>query len=172
MIKLEKFTSKHFEDLISWVDNEEELMQFAGPAYTFPLTKEQLDTSLKDNKRYAFAVIDTGKNIGHCEIYLKDSSIHLGRILIGDKTQRGKGIGKQIVNKLLEFGFDNFDKTVAELNVFDWNNSAIKCYEGAGFVINKEKSIERNVNNKIWTAVNMKLDKEQWKRKQSRKEEL
>jgi len=162
MIRLEKFTNKYYDDLISWVDTEENLMQFAGPAYVFPLTKEQLDNSLNDVNRYAFSVFDKNKNIGHCEIYLKDSSIHLGRILIGEKTQRGKGIGTQIVNELLEYGFTNFDRTMAELNVFDWNIGAIECYRRVGFLINPKKSIERKINNQIWTAINMTLEKKQW----------
>ncbi len=162
MIKLERFTKEHYGDLISWVDNQENLMQFAGPAYIFPLTEEQLDNSLKDINRYAFSVINNNKNIGHCEIYLQDESIHLGRILIGDKTQRGKGFGKQIVNELLDFGFNHFDKTTAELNVFDWNIVAIECYKKVGFVIKSEKSIERKINDQIWIAINMTLDKKQW----------
>lgn len=162
MIKLEKFTSKHYTDLISWIDNEEDLMQFAGPAFSFPLTIEQLDKSLTNKNRYSFSVINKDENIGHCELYLKETAIHLGRILIGDKTLRGKGFGKQIVNELLDFGFKHFDRTTAELNVFDWNISAIECYKKVGFVINPEKSIQRKNNNQIWTAINMILEKEQW----------
>lgn len=56
MIELESFAKEHYDDLISWIDNEEELMQFAGPVYTYPLTERQLDNALKDEKRYAFSV--------------------------------------------------------------------------------------------------------------------
>ena len=164
MIRLEKFSSTHYANLISWVNNEEELMQFAGPAYSFPLTARQLDESLSDTNRYAFIVVDvdTNKNIGHCELYLKDISFHLGRILIGDKNQRGKGIGQQIVTALLEFGFKNFDKTTAELNVFDWNVAAIECYKKVGFSINPDKKIERKIHDKTWMAINMALEKTLW----------
>lgn len=164
MMRLEKFNSAHYANLIFWVDNEEELMQFAGPVYSFPLTEAQLDESLSDKNRYAFSVIDvnTNQHIGHCELYQKDNSFHLGRILIGDKNQRGKGIGQQIVSALLDFGFKNFDKTTAELNVFDWNVAAIKCYKKVGFSINPDKEIERKINNKTWVAINMTLDKTKW----------
>ena len=63
MIKLKRFAKEHYNDLISWVDNQESLMQFAGPAYFFPLTNEQLDDSLKDINRHAFSVINNDKNI-------------------------------------------------------------------------------------------------------------
>lgn len=164
MIRLEKFNSTHYDNLMSWIDNEEELMQFAGPVYSFPLTETQLDESLTDKNRYAFSVIDvdTNQHIGHCELYQKDNSFHLGRILIGNKNQRGMGIGQQIVSALLDFGFKNFDKTIAELNVFDWNVAAIKCYKKVGFSINPDKKTERKINNKTWIAINMTLDKTKW----------
>jgi RimJ/RimL family protein N-acetyltransferase len=147
-------------------------MQFAGPAFSFPLTNEQLDKSLSDKNRFAFRVVNdkTNFSIGHSEIYLTDQSAYLGRILIGDKEQRGKGLGRQIVNLLLDFIFSNLDKTKVELNVFDWNIGAIKCYEKVGFVINPDKKNQRKIKNEIWTALNMSIDKSKWKELQANKE--
>lgn len=164
MIRLEKFERDNYADLISWVDSEETLMQIAGPTYNFPLTDEQLDISLSDKNRIAFIVIcnDTNLPIGHCEIYLSDNSAKLGRIIIGDKELRGKGLGQQIVQLLLEFIFSNLDKTVVELNVFDWNTSAIKCYEKVGFIINPNKKLERIIKDEVWIAINMIIDIEKW----------
>ena len=107
MIGLEKFHRDFYAELISWVTTEEQLMQFAGPAFNFPLTSEQLDKSLSDKNRFAFRVVNdrTNVSIGHSEIYLTDQSAYLGRILIGDVEQRGKGLGQQIVNLLLNFIF-------------------------------------------------------------------
>ena len=74
------------------------LMQFAVPVFVFPLTAAQLDKSLNDVNRFAFKVVDCkSKNtIGHAEIYLPDTAAYFGRILVGDKAKRGKGIGEQI----------------------------------------------------------------------------
>ena len=164
MIRLEKFDKDFYADLISWVNSEEELMQFAGPAFNFPLTNQQLDESLSDKNRIAFRIVDDNTNlsIGHAEIYLTDQSAYLGRILIANKEQRGKGLGQQIVHLLLDFVFSKHGKTKAELNVFDWNIAAIKCYEKAGFVINPIKKHERKIKNEIWTAINMTIDKSKW----------
>ena len=164
MIRLENFGRENYSDLISWVNSEEALMQFAGPLFKFPLTSEQLDISLSDKKRIAFRIVidETDFSIGHAEIYLSDDSAKLGRILIGDPGQRGKGFGKQIVNLLLDFAFSNMHITNVELNVFDWNTSAIKCYEKVGFTINPEKKLERKIKGETWTAINMTIDKEKW----------
>jgi RimJ/RimL family protein N-acetyltransferase len=42
MIELYPFTSSDFETFKSWVNSEEELVQFAGPLFNYPLTDTQL----------------------------------------------------------------------------------------------------------------------------------
>jgi RimJ/RimL family protein N-acetyltransferase len=143
-------------------------MQFAGPAFAFPLTRDQLDKSLSDPNRFAFKVVDPGKEmvIGHAEIYLTKESAYLGRILIGDPQARGKGLGQQIVSSLLDYAFDVLEQTTVQLNVFKWNTGAIRCYEKTGFCINPDKKAERVVNGQTWIALNMNIDKQKWKRLQ------
>ncbi|ANE51451.1 GNAT family N-acetyltransferase [Flavisolibacter tropicus] len=163
MIRLEKFDYNDYELLISWVDSAETLMQFAGPAFSFPLTREQLDESFGNKNRMAFKVVDAGNvTIGHAEVYVTSQSTYLGRIVIGAPQLRGKGIGLQIVSLLLTYCFEVLQQTDVALNVFDWNTSAIKCYEKAGFQINPDKKAERKVNGQTWIALNMTISKQTW----------
>ena len=107
MIKLEPFTKIDFNRLISWIQNEEELIQFAGQAFTFPLTEEQLEKYLDEKRRFVFKITETNFNqtIGHCEIYLTETSAKLCRILIGEKSFRGIGLGFEVVNLLIVIMF-------------------------------------------------------------------
>lgn len=164
MIKLKTFNKIDFKRLISWIDGEEELIQFAGPVFTFPLTKDQLENYLEDKKRFAYKVIETCSNqtIGHCEIYLTDVSAKLCRILIGEKPFRGKGLGFELVNIMLGKCFNELNYSLAELNVYNWNTSAIKCYEKAGFAVNPEKLKTITVNDNVWKSINMTLAKKTW----------
>lgn len=141
------------------------LMQSAVPVFVFPLTAVQLDKSLPDINRFAFKVVDSNsKNtIGHAEIYLTDTAAYFGRILIGDKAKRGKGIGEQIVHLLIAHTFSTTDKIIIKLNVFDWNTTAIKCYEKAGFTINMGKTLERTIEGQTWIALNMSPGKQKWR---------
>lgn len=161
MIRLNQFRKAHYSRLISWVDSAEALMQFAGPRFEFPLTDEQLDKSLNDPNRIAFYVteMETGICIGHAEILLTGKSARLGSILIGDKLRRGKGFGQAIVIKLLDYAFNQLDQSQVELNVFDWNIEAIKCYEKVGFKVNPDVQQTREINGKKWIALNMIVDK-------------
>lgn len=164
MIRLEKLRKENYANLIAWIDTEEMLMQVAGTSLTFPLTEEQLDISLSDPKRHSFIIIndETGLLIGHAEIYAEEHSAKLGRIIIGDTNERGKGLGEQLVKLLLEMAFNTYNKTEVDLNVFDWNTSAIKCYEKVGFVINPDKKFERKIKGKTWIAINMFINKQKW----------
>jgi len=82
--------------------------------------------------------------------------------LIGEKTYRGKGLGVEIVNQLLKKSFIHFNYSLAELNVYDWNISAIKCYEKSGFKINKEKTKTILVEGRPWASLNMISTKNEW----------
>jgi RimJ/RimL family protein N-acetyltransferase len=167
MIQLEKFEKKFYSELINSIGNAKELMQFGGPEFTFPLTEEQIEKTLSDKNRIAFRVADTSDNttIGHCEIYFTEDFAKLGRILIIDNNQRGKGIGEQMVILLLKFILENRTERNIELNVFDFNIGAIKCYEKVGFSINPDKKLIREVDGETWTAFNMVLNLEEWKNK-------
>ena len=164
MIKLVPFEKEDFEQLISWIDNEEFLVQFAGTVvFKYPLTKEQLVTYISDDKRFAFKVIEVKTNeiIGHAEIYLvKPNMSRLCRVLIGRKEYREKGIGQQIIQQLKNYSFDRLNVEIVELNVYDWNTSAIKCYEKAGFKINPNQTTTTEINGKVWIAINMRTQKD------------
>lgn len=165
-IRLELFEENDFERLIKWSDSQEILTQFAGSIFTFPLTTKQLNHYIDTAERLPFKVIDSATNIviGHAEISpLKEvDTIKICRILIGDKTKRGKGYGKKIIKSLLEKAFIDLRKEKAELNVFDWNTGAIKCYEKVGFKINQQKTSTTIVNGKNWSAINMTIHKSDW----------
>lgn len=165
MIRLVPFNESDFGQLISWVDSKELLVTIAGTDFTFPLTSSQLLTYLQEEKSRSFNVVDAFKNktIGHAEILLKEDGLcKIDKLLIGDKSNRGRGIGQAIINSLLRYSFENLEATRVELNVFDWNVGGIKCYEKCGFVRNLGKAQVFEMDGNTWTAFNMTIDKANW----------
>ena len=154
------FERSAYNNLISWINSEELLMQFGGPEFTFPLTAEQLDKSLSNRNRHAFKVMDIDSNthIGHCEIHVSPNSAKLARIIIGDERFRRRGLGTELTRLLVQHCVEHLKQMKIELNVFDWNQAAIRCYEKVGFKINPNQKLERTVNGQTWTAINMVLD--------------
>lgn len=158
-ISLEFFTAQDIDRLISWVSNERDLLQFAGPIFQFPLTREQLEDYLNDKNRYVFNIVQnpTNKVIGHCEAFTTDkNSVKLCRILIADQSYRGKGFGFSATRELMEWCFTNLKVKSFELNVYDFNIAAIKCYEKLGFLKTQEVQI-MEFKGEIWKSVRMIL---------------
>ncbi|RQO35539.1 N-acetyltransferase [Chryseobacterium sp. KBW03] len=160
MITLLPFTIEDVPLLISKITDERMLLQFAGPAYQFPLTEQQLETDLSDKNRTLFKITDqTGNTMGHAQIFLKEKTFLLGRILIWDENNRGKGYGKKVMQELLKYGFSHFDKETAELNVYDWNTGAIECYRKVGFAFDPNVKSEAKIDQETWISLNMKIHK-------------
>lgn len=164
MIELQEFTPLDFDTFISWINNEKELFQFAGPIFTFPLTRDQLENYLKMDDLVPFKVVwtETNEVIGHCELNYQKGHHRLSRILIGNKSFRGQKIGEQIVFKMAEKFFEDPEVDQVDLNVFDWNLAAIKCYENAGFKINPFYIRTMRVTGDTWVRLNMDLTRDRW----------
>lgn len=164
-IILEPFNEGDFDNLISWIKNEEFLIQFSGQIFQFPLTKEQLFDYLNDEKRIAFKVIEklSNKVIGHAELYKSGKhEMKIARVLIGDESNRSKGYGKQIILELTKYAFNLPDIETVVLNVFDWNISAIKCYEKVGFKFKEGISKKIIVGQNVWISLTMVIHENQW----------
>ena len=166
MIRLEPFKQSDFPKFISWIDSKELLVTIAGYDLLYPLTEEQLQTYLDIPESHSFTIADTSKNnaIGHAEIFLTpEGTGKIDKLLIGDASLRGKGLGKEVLKLLLEYAFEKLQLSTVELNVFDWNTGALKLYEKCGFILNPQKRQVFEYETNTWIAVNMRLSREQWK---------
>ncbi|GMN89437.1 GNAT family N-acetyltransferase [Francisella sciaenopsi] len=162
MIKLEKFTENNIPDLLSELKEYDIrfLYQFGGINYQFPLDYLQIKQTMDNKLNLLFNVInDESKSIGHCQIIRLDQAnkkASIGRLLIYEQY-RAKGFGKLMIKKLLEFAKSIGLKNIS-LRVFDFNNSAIKCYEAIGF----EKTIEEYIDipglKEKWKIISMEIE--------------
>lgn len=175
LIKLEKFTTGDVPTLISWIPDKEFLMQWGGPAYIFPLTEEQLRDEInmmssEPVKALMFTarIADTNEVVGHIQLLgidLVNSSARIGRVLVGDKKFRNKGIGMEMINAIVEIAFETFKLHRVDLGVFDFNKSAIACYEKAGFKIEGTLRDVRKINDEYWSLINMSILEEEYRKR-------
>ena len=159
MIELEAFTEGDFKVFKDWIHNEEELSQFAGRTFSYPVTDEQLLNYIRTPEKRSFKVIlnATNETIGHCSINFEAGNYRLCRILVGKKELRGQKIGEQIIRKMVDLLFLDPKVEKLDLNVFDFNKAAIRCYGKVGFKIDHNNSSEITVNGKVWKRLNMVL---------------
>lgn len=172
MIRLELFTSDDFNELISWITSEEFLHQWAGPNFSFPLNKDQLETYIKDangpnSTKLIYKVVDeeTKSTVGHISlgnIDFKNKSARIGRVLVGKSKGRGQGLGQQMLKEIVSIAFQQYNLHRVSLGVFDFNIPAIKCYEKVGF---KKEGLLRDYmrfGDKYWSMWEMSMLQKEW----------
>jgi len=164
MIELQAFEEADFKRFISWIQSEEELVQFAGPAFNYPITAEQLSTYICDKRRkpYKICNVESGEIIGHCELNFQNPVPRLSRILIADPSYRNKGIGQKVVRIMLDIIFSSTSYNFVDLSVFDWNENAITCYQRIGFKITPDSETQMQVGSQTWKAFSMVLSREEY----------
>ncbi|MDG1174688.1 MAG: GNAT family protein [Flavobacteriales bacterium] len=158
MINLHPFTNKDFDRLINWINSEEELVQFAGPMFSFPLTKNQLEEYVNKEGILPKIVIDSESRevIGHCELNFVNEFPRLGKILIGNKSYRGKGLGNDLVELMISEIKKIESSEKVELKVYERNTTAVNLYTKKGFVIQPEHTYDFELpNGEFWTNLYM-----------------
>lgn len=161
-LKLVPFTINDIDQLSSWIKSPKALLQFAGPQLSFPINKDQFIAIIQDPKQIAFSFCFNDLIIGHGQILITDDHFLLRRIIIGQQEFRSRGLGKILVQQLTHYGFEQTNLEMAQLNVYDWNISAIKCYEKIGFEILHGVSKKTIYNNESWTSIRMTISKDKF----------
>jgi RimJ/RimL family protein N-acetyltransferase len=121
--------------------NDPEVVQGLGGfsyGYSRQAIKEwiELREKISSDIVWAIAKPETNACLGHVGLYRIDHRVRACEfaILIGDRTQWGKGIGRQATAAVLAYGFDELNMNRIELSVLASNARAVRLYEGLGFL--------------------------------------
>lgn len=121
--------------------NDPETKKLLNPRIPFPITLEEETkwfeerSSSKDEYNFAIETLGDEKYIGGCGINAVDwkNSVATVGIFIGDKECWGRGYGTDAMKVLMTFIFEQMNIHKIKLNVFSYNERAIKSYEKCGF---------------------------------------
>jgi RimJ/RimL family protein N-acetyltransferase len=174
-VKLEPVQPQDLDHLLTWIDSPEFLLQWAGPRFTWPLTKEQLQTNLLESEGpqptvLAFkAISDDGIMTAYAEITRVDRanrSAAIARVLVAPES-RGLGIGSWLVNELLWIAFEQLYLHRVSLNVFSFNTAAIRAYERTGFRHEGTLRDAYVVGGRFWSLNMMSILEPEWRKRTS-----
>ena len=174
MIKLSLIEKEDLIKIVQWNAGKtaDYLLQWAGPVFSYPLTLGQVENYyLNEAKRenpnvliYKIILTETEEIIGTIEVRDIDEEKKIGRVgrfLIGSEDIRGKGIGTKALKEAVRIGFEDLKFNKITLGVFDFNESAIRCYEKVGFVKVKFTKNARKSSNGYWNLYEMAISKEE-----------
>ena len=120
-------------------DPEVKRLLHPGIPYLFTFEDEQKwfegISAMKEKYSFAIETLEDNKYIGGCginDIDWKNSVIVVG-IFIGDKDYWSKGYGTDAMKVLIRFIFEQMNIHKIKLNVYSFNERAIKSYEKCGF---------------------------------------
>ena len=169
-MKLERFKLKYVPQVVSWVDDEVQMVQWAGGAFRWPITQKQFREHLRVSRAkppalYPFALIDRGAILGYCELAQYNPRwglAILSRVLISPR-RRHAGLGRLMVSRAVRFGFEELGLHRIGLSVFDFNRAAIRCYSSLDFVLEGTQRHCAKVDDSYWNCHLMSLLRTEWK---------
>lgn len=182
MIKLEYFSKDDFKQLIEWMNSEHLITNWAGSLFRYPLTEDSLDWYIdgtndpESSDAFIYKAIDTktGKTVGHVSlggISKRNNAARISRVLVGNTQERGRGYCTGMINAILTIGFVELKLHRISLGVYDFNTSAIRCYEKCGFI---KEGVMRDVlkydDGTYWSLIEMGILEDEWRGLQNKKD--
>lgn len=116
--------------LFGWFEDEE-LTKYMEPSSS--LTEEQLEVSIFCSKDEDFVIYWGDAPIGFASLYERTPCTGEISYLIGDPNSRGRGLGRKVVEALLDHGFCSLGLRSIFASATVENISSIRALEGAGF---------------------------------------
>lgn len=125
----------------NWFNNVE-FLRYYDMLPAIPKSRKEVEDMVKNyqdsQERCLFAIREkgTGKIIGIAgfdEIISSNgtATVFIG---IGEDSFKGSGLGKETMSLLMDYGFNELNFYRIQLNVISYNKTAIKLYEGLGFI--------------------------------------
>ncbi|SDA99980.1 GNAT family protein [Sinorhizobium sp. NFACC03] len=165
---VEAFSQKHIPEMLDWFSNLEALVQWGGPGLSFPLEAAQLDAMLAETTavepgRSMFAGLVDGKLAGHAQVALdwQNGVGRLSRVAINPRM-RGRGLARPFLREVTERFFADPAFERLELNVYTFNEAAIRTYRSLGF---REEGVRRSsakVGDVRWDTAIYGLLRNEW----------
>lgn len=164
---LKPYKNSDFKLLDSWVTDAELLLQFSGTDFSYPLTEQQIQ-DYKDtypDRRFYIGYTHDGLPFSFGEIIPQEGGCpRLARILVGEPSLRGQGLGRYFIELLVKEAMKIYNTDIVELFTWEKNYAAIRCYESVGFKFLPEKSktmvhegISYDIHKMVFTSLPNKI---------------
>ncbi|MEI2300918.1 GNAT family N-acetyltransferase [Ensifer sp. MJa1] len=154
--------------MLDWFADVGAVVQWGGPGLSFPLKVAHLEAMLAETEtaepaRWMFAGLASSKLAGHAQVALdwQNGVGRLSRVAINSQV-RGRGLAKPFLREVVDRFFTNPAFERLELNVYTFNEAAIRTYHNLGF---REEGVRRSsvkVGDTRWDTAIYGLLRSEW----------
>ena len=134
--------SKDYQTIKNWITDARMHDLWCAKRIPYPMTEENLQAFLEKDaqewggKPYIATEEDKDTPVGFFIINVNaGAESAFFKCIMVDNSLRGKGYGTRMIEQMKRLAFDELGVSLVQLNVFDTNPRAKKCYEKAGFTI-------------------------------------
>lgn len=150
-----------FDEIKNWISDDRTHAMWCANLIKYPIEKENFDNVMLEaatmfgDSPYV-ATTDDGKVVGFfCYSVNLSTNEGMLKFVIINPSQRGKGLGKAMLQLAIEYAFNITKVDAVQLNVFPENTRAQKCYESVGFVARKTDVNAFSFEDETWDSCNM-----------------
>lgn len=147
---------EHFSDIARLAKSPEELFSFCVDG-KFPWDAEQIEKIAQLRKNLTICEIN-GRVVAFGNLYdvIPGKQAFIGNLIV-DRDFQGQGIGKRLVNHMIQICSDSHD-AVAHLSVFNFNIQALLMYSRMGFEPYGVKPLQSPAGEPV-ALIHMRLNK-------------
>lgn len=167
MLYLRPYKPCDAEKIVSWIGNEHAFLQWSADRYDhYPITAADM------NRYYAredgnpdfweMTAFDESGAVGHLIMRFVDEErkeLRFGFIIV-DRSKRGKGYGKAMVQLAAKYAFEIAGAEKVTLGVFANNPAAYHCYLAAGFQEIPGAAENYRINGEDWKCLELEWKKQ------------
>ena len=160
-IYLSPRNSEDVEKFTEWL-NDFETTDYTGRSgilTTLEGERKYLEENSNPEATFVIVTLEDNKMIGTVsleDINWINRTATLG-IFIGDKEFRSKGYGTEAIRLILEYGFKYMNLYNIKLDLMEFNERALKCYEKCGFKEYGRRRKCKFVNGKYYDSISMDI---------------
>ena len=155
-----------------WV-NDPDIVCHLSDIFLYPHAQESTEAYLEamlegnaDARGFVIADLATEAYIGQVNLDSIDWKNRVGKIgiVIGSTEHMGRGYGTEAMRLLVDFAFREMNLNRLELEVYDFNERAVRCYASCGFVQEGRLRERQYKNGRYWDVIQMGLLRSDWKK--------
>lgn len=132
--RLQPVQPHDYARIAGWLDSAAATLRWAGPGVPYPLRPEQFEQVLQLRERPGWLLLaESGQRVGFGQAWrTQPGTMHLGRLLVAPQA-RGRGLGRGLVQALIEQAFQSDAVERLTLRVYRDNAAAVALYRTLGF---------------------------------------